>query len=102
MSAIHQLLQTLGRSQKPRDNGLTLLLDTGIGVHAIEDLAAVSCAHADFAKIVWGSALITNNLEDKLAAYRKANIATMFGGIQRALGQDLSSKCLQRPHQGLA
>ncbi len=51
-----------------------------MGPNAVRDLAAVSGAHCDYAKIAWGSALITENLEEKLALYRDLGITPMFGG----------------------
>lgn len=57
-----------------------MMLDKGLGTNAVADLGQVSGAHIDFAKIAWGSSLITGGLEDKLAAYRSAGIEPMFGG----------------------
>ena len=75
-----ELLDRGERTSKPRDRGLTIILDKGLGVRAIEDLGEVAGAHCDFAKIAWGSALITGRLEDKIAAYRRFDIEPMLGG----------------------
>lgn len=77
---LSELLQPNGRSDKPRDRGLTMMLDKGLGVRAIADLGETAGAHCDLAKIAWGSSLITGNLEAKLKAYRSAGIEPMFGG----------------------
>lgn len=74
------ILEPLDRTQKPRSTGITIAIDTGVGLHAIQDLGAVAGAHCDYGKIAWGSALITDNLEDKLAAYRQAGIEPLLGG----------------------
>ena len=74
------LLDDRFRTTKPRTNGLTIILDIGMGVHGISDLAETSGAHVDFAKIAWGSSLITQNIEEKIKCYRENNIEPMFGG----------------------
>lgn len=79
-SPLNDLLRSDERAEKPRDRGLTMILDKGIGIRAIEDLGEVAGSHCDFAKLAWGSALITDNLEAKLQAYRRASIEPLFGG----------------------
>jgi phosphosulfolactate synthase len=80
-STIDALLERGNRTSKPRDTGLTIMIDKGqLGLAAIGDFAATAGAHCDYAKIAWGSALITANLEDKLAVYREADILPMLGG----------------------
>lgn len=77
---LHELLVPIGRTSKPRSHGITILLDTGFGLHAIEDTAGVAGPFCDYAKIAWGSALITANLDAKLDAYRRAGILPLLGG----------------------
>jgi phosphosulfolactate synthase len=74
------LLEPRGRTAKPRSHGVTIVLDTGVGLHAIQDLVRVAGAHCDYAKVAWGSALITNNLDEKLDSYRAADIQPLLGG----------------------
>ena len=68
------------RTVKPRAYGLTIALDTGLGVRHAQDLVEVSGAHCDYVKIAWGSSLITGNLEAKLDVYRKGGLQPMIGG----------------------
>lgn len=77
---LHELLVPTSRTAKPRTSGITIVLDTGFGLQAIEDLVGVAGPHCDFAKIAWGSALITGNLDAKLEAYRAADIQPLLGG----------------------
>jgi len=78
---IEALLDRNGRTEKPRQSGLTIMIDKGqMGVRVISDFAEVAGPYCDYAKIAWGSSLITANLEDKLAAYRKHGITPMIGG----------------------
>jgi phosphosulfolactate synthase len=76
-----RLLDWNGREQKPRTKGITILLDVGqLGPRAISDLLAVAADHCDYAKLAWGSALITKNLHAKLGAYREIGITPLLGG----------------------
>jgi phosphosulfolactate synthase len=77
---LRELLVPTGRTAKPRSHGITILLDTGVGLHAIEDVAGVAGPFCDYAKIAWGSALITSNLDAKLEAYRRADMLPLLGG----------------------
>lgn len=70
----------MDRTRKPRLNGITVLLDTGLGSHRIDDLAEVAGAFCDRAKIAWGSSLITGGLDEKLARWRKHGIEPLLGG----------------------
>jgi phosphosulfolactate synthase len=74
------LLDRGERTSKPRATGITVILDKGLGVRAVEDLGEVAGDYCDFAKIAWGSALITGQLEAKFAAYRKFDIEPLLGG----------------------
>ncbi|WP_090606242.1 phosphosulfolactate synthase [Parapedobacter koreensis] len=68
------------RTHKPRENGLTMVMDKGLSVRQAEDLVAVGAPYIDFVKLGWTTAYITPGLEDKLAVYRDAGIETYFGG----------------------
>jgi phosphosulfolactate synthase len=77
---LHELLVPTGRTTKPRSSGITIVLDTGCGMQQIDDLVGVAGAYCDYAKIAWGSALITGNLTQKIEAYRRAEIQPLLGG----------------------
>ena len=68
------------RSTKPRDNGLTMILDKGLSLRQTEDLISSSHQYADIAKLGFGTSIITNDLQKKLDLYKEANIKTCFGG----------------------
>jgi phosphosulfolactate synthase len=74
------VLAPSGRLEKPRDYGLTIALDVGLGPREAADLVETSGAHVDYVKIAWGSSLITGNLDTKLDIYRKGNVAPLLGG----------------------
>ncbi len=68
------------RTQKPRQNGLTMVMDKGLSIRQIEDFLEVAGAHTDIVKLGWSTSFVTPNLEQKLKAYRDANMPTYFGG----------------------
>ncbi|MBL4735013.1 MAG: phosphosulfolactate synthase [Flavobacteriales bacterium] len=68
------------RTVKPRDNGLTMMMDKGLSIREVENTLEASHQHFDIAKLGFGTSVITNDLETKLALYKEANIRTCFGG----------------------
>ncbi len=68
------------RTEKPRDKGMTLVLDKGLSVRQVEDICESSSGYIDIVKLGWGTSYVTQNLEDKLAIYDNANIPVYFGG----------------------
>ena len=68
------------RTEKPRKKGLTLALDKGYSVRQAEDFVESSSNYIDVVKLGWGTAYVTQNLEDKIAVYQNANIPVYFGG----------------------
>ncbi len=78
------------RSAKPRERGITHVIDSGLSVAGVEQLIEVAGAAVDFVKLGWGTALVTANLEPKLACYRAHGIPVMLGGTltEVAIAQD--------------
>ena len=74
------LLDLPERSPKPREDGLTHVLDRGLSVADVDSLAEVAGEYVDVVKLGWGTALRTQNLQPKLARYREHGIPVMFGG----------------------
>ena len=68
------------RSNKPREEGITHVLDKGLGLRQVEDLLATASSYIDIVKFGWGTGYLTQNIEEKIEAYREAGIATCFGG----------------------
>jgi phosphosulfolactate synthase len=68
------------RDPKPRERGITHVIDKGMGVRQVEDLLENSAAFIDIVKLGWGTGYVTANLVDKLALYRAAGIPVCFGG----------------------
>lgn len=68
------------RPIRPRTSGLTLVLDKGLSVRQAEDMLQVSADYVDAVKLGWGTAVVTSCLEEKLRAYRAAQVPVCLGG----------------------
>jgi phosphosulfolactate synthase len=68
------------RSPKPREQGLTHVLDRGLTTSEIDGLAEVAGEFFDVVKLGWGTAVVTGNLEQKLERYRAHGIPVVLGG----------------------
>jgi len=68
------------RSPKPRETGITHVLDKGLGPSQVEDLLAVAADSIDIVKLGWGTAAVTTSLPQKVAVYRDAGIPVCLGG----------------------
>lgn len=68
------------RTSKPRNNGLTMVMDKGLSVRQAEDLMDMGAPYIDFLKMGWTTAYITSRLEEKLKVYRDAGVNVYFGG----------------------
>ena len=84
------LLNLPERTAKPRQEGLTHVLDRGLSVVEIDGLVEVAGEYIDLVKLGWGTAVATGNLDAKLARYREHGIPAMFGGTltELAIAQD--------------
>ncbi|TET38146.1 MAG: phosphosulfolactate synthase [Planctomycetota bacterium] len=69
------------RTRKPRDSGLTVVVDAGLGVRATADLLETAHTYIDIVKLGWGTALITSGLKRKIQVYRLADIPVYVDGI---------------------
>ncbi len=68
------------RSQKPRDKGITMVMDKGLSLRQVEDFLEVAGSYTDLVKLGWSTSAVSPNLKEKLALYRSAGIAVYFGG----------------------
>ncbi len=68
------------RSAKPRDHGITLVLDKGYSVRQAEDFCSTASEYTDIVKLGWGTSYVTQNLNEKLELYKSYNIPVYFGG----------------------
>jgi phosphosulfolactate synthase len=87
---MYDLLDVPDRTAKPRQEGITHVLDKGLSVDQVDSLVEVIGEAIDLVKLGWGTALPSGNLEGKLARYREHGIPVVLGGTltELAFAQD--------------
>lgn len=68
------------RTKKPRENGITMVMDKGLSTQEAENLMQSSGEYTDVVKFGFGTAMITNDLESKIKIYKEAGAIPFFGG----------------------
>ena len=68
------------RTKKPRNEGLTMVMDKGLSHREAEDMISASSKHIDLVKLGFGTAFLTENLKDKIKLYKDAGLKVYFGG----------------------
>ncbi|MFT4735301.1 MAG: phosphosulfolactate synthase [Arcticibacterium sp.] len=68
------------RTPKPRQSGITMVMDKGSSVREIEDILTTSAEYIDIVKFGWATSFVTPNIEDKIKIYHDAGIPVYFGG----------------------
>jgi phosphosulfolactate synthase len=73
-------LDVPARSEKPRERGITHVIDRGLSVAEVEGLMETAGGSVDIVKLGWGTALVTANLKPKLERYAAHGIPVVLGG----------------------
>jgi len=68
------------RTTKPRESGLTHVLDKGLSLEQARQFLEVSSQYVDIVKLGWGTAVVTPNVKEKIALYQSYDIPVSFGG----------------------
>ncbi len=68
------------RESKPRTSGLTMVIDSGLPVGYFIDAIESAAGHIDMVKFGWGTAIVTDSLDRKIACLRDNDIRFCFGG----------------------
>lgn len=74
------LRQIPERTAAPRTFGLTMVMDKGLGTDEARNFLSVAAPHVDIIKLGFGTALVSQNLTEKIAFYKEAGIPVYFGG----------------------
>jgi len=75
-----KLKQIPDRPAKPRDKGLTMVMDKGLSIREAEDMISVSGEYTDIVKLGFGTSYVTPRLEEKIKLYHVNGIIVYFGG----------------------
>ncbi|PLS16570.1 phosphosulfolactate synthase [Bacillus sp. M6-12] len=73
-------LQLPERECKPRNKGLTILIDNGVPEALFKDTISSACSFIDFVKFGWGTSIISSTLQSKISWLKENNIHYFFGG----------------------
>jgi len=76
----YSLTQLPERTQKPREQGYTMMMDKGLSIRQVEDFLEVGAPYADIVKLGWATAYVVPNLKRKLDADRAAGLPVYLGG----------------------
>lgn len=68
------------RTERPRENGLTMVMDKGLGISAAVAMIESASPYIDLVKFGFGTSLVTPGLKEKLKVYKDAGIRCYFGG----------------------
>ena len=81
MKMAFDIIEILTRSEKPRQKGLTMVLDKGLGLYQAEDLMEAA-PYIDIIKLGWGTPRLFSEqlIRKKVALYKKNDIYVGNGG----------------------
>ena len=68
------------RTSSPREEGLTMVMDKGLSINEAKNMITASAKHIDIVKLGFGTAYVTENLEEKIKLYTDAGLNVYFGG----------------------
>ncbi len=68
------------RPAKPRNSGITMVMDKGLSIREAEDFMSVGNDYTDLVKLGFGTSLITPGFEKKISIYKKSGTLPYFGG----------------------
>ena len=74
------LSQIPDRTQKPRLNGLTMVMDKGLSIADTRNFLSIAAPHVDIVKLGFGTSFVTPNLREKLDVYKEFDVPVYFGG----------------------
>jgi phosphosulfolactate synthase len=68
------------RTAKPRNSGLTMVMDKGLSLRQTEDFIEMGADYTDVVKLGWATSYVSPNLDAKLKLYKEAGLPVYFGG----------------------
>jgi phosphosulfolactate synthase len=79
-SAVPDFLDLPQRPAKPRETGLTHVIDIGLAPRDAESLMKTAAEHIDLIRLGFGSAYVTGALQEKVDLYRSHGVPVALGG----------------------
>jgi phosphosulfolactate synthase len=68
------------RTTRPRNEGLTMVMDKGLSINEAKNMLEASSKFIDIVKLGFGTAFLTENLSDKINLYKDAGLKVYLGG----------------------
>lgn len=68
------------RTQKPREDGFTMVMDKGLSLREAEDMVETSGDYIDIVKLGWATSYFFPKLQEKISIYKAAGLPVYFGG----------------------
>jgi len=75
-----KLKQLPDRPAKPRNNGLTMVMDKGLSLTEAANFIEANSEYVDLVKLGFGTSMVSPNLAEKIKLYKEAGIRVYFGG----------------------
>jgi len=68
------------RTKKPRENGLTMMMDKGLSINDTKNFIDMCEPHTDIVKLGFGTSAISPHIETKIKLYQDAGLMIYLGG----------------------
>lgn len=68
------------RTEKPREKGLTMVMDKGLSIQEAENFLSVNSSLTDILKLGFGTSILTKNIKEKIQLYKSENLLVYTGG----------------------
>jgi phosphosulfolactate synthase len=68
------------RTAKPRQTGLTMVIDGGVPLGLFRDQISLGADYIDYVKFGWGTSVVTNCVTEKISVLKEYGIGFYFGG----------------------
>ena len=68
------------RTKKPRENGLTMVMDRGLSINDTKNFIDMSLPHTDIVKLGFGTSAVSPHVRAKIDLYKEAGLMVYLGG----------------------
>ena len=68
------------RSKKPRENGLTMVMDRGLSINDTKNFIDMCVPHTDIVKLGFGTSAVSPHVRAKIDLYKEAGLMVYLGG----------------------
>ena len=68
------------RTKKPRDNGLTMMMDKGLSINDTKNFIDMCGDYTDIVKLGFGTSAVSKHIKKKIKLYQNAGLMVYLGG----------------------